>query len=712
MNNETADNVVPLNPFRDLWALGYQRLVPITPPNCTVSEKSSLFLRLKAGKDDRGKTPGIKWNDGSWSGFDWLSHETDETDLDRWARMGAGVGIKTGNGLVLIDADTQDEARAKIILEMVQQHFGDLPVRIGNYPKAGYLIRTDDNFQYTRIEFGERNEKGSLQERVEILSNGRQFVAHGIHPKTNKPYRWPKALTPLNDLPYASGEALQAFLDDLRPLLPAASEIIKEGAHTDINQATLKGDIDLIRRAVELTPNTSEHFPTREAYRLMGYALKGATQENPEAGFEIFADWCERWSDGENDPDVVAADWNRMKPPFRIGASYIYDTAEKLSGGQFNKAEQWFDAELAKASNYEPLFPSENLPNGFLDEDGKQKQRPFTFTPLMEAAEQALTTGTKPLVKGLLDQGAMTVLYGESNSGKTFVTMDLCYHIAAGKEWGGMRVSKLPVLYVAAEGGQGAKKRAAALASKYGALEGFYFLLHPVNLLRVDADLKPLIDGVRAFDVRFGLIVVDTLSRAMAGGDENASTDMGAMVKHLDVLRKATGAHVLTVHHSGKDKAKGARGHSLLRAATDTEIEIGDREISVTKQRDLDKAFSSAFALDIVTLGVDEDGDPITSCTVRLTEKEVIEIEKATEKEEIILDAVAVFSGANGSKVPFSAVHITQILAKTEDKMSANTVRANLSRMVKKGILDKQAHNTYNLSGAQQRTEKGENAFQ
>lgn len=112
----------------------------------------------------------------------------------------------------------------------------------------------------------------------------------------------------------------------------------------------------------------------------------------------------------------------------------------------------------------------------------------------------------------------------------------------------------------------------------------------------------------------------ETASR-VAGGDENSSTDMGAMVTHLDYLRHATKAHLLVVHHSGKDASKGARGHSLLRAATDTEIEIQIGRITVTKQRDLGLAWPSGscgFSLDVVELGRDEDGDPITSCVVVL----------------------------------------------------------------------------------------------
>jgi len=77
---------------------------------------------------------------------------------------------------------------------------------------------------------------------------------------------------------------------------------------------------------------------------------------------------------------------------------------------------------------------------------------------------------------------------------------------------------------------------------------------------------------------------------------------------------------VCWVHHSGKDQARGARGHSLLRAATDTEIEIidngGIRTATVTKQRDLECTGQFAFKLKPVEIGTDRRGKPITSCVV------------------------------------------------------------------------------------------------
>jgi hypothetical protein len=330
----------------------------------------------------------------------------------------------------------------------------------------------------------------------------------------------------------------------------------------------------------------------------------------------------------------------------------------------------------------------------FMPEPAQQAKKLFSFTGFDEAAASALTTASRPLVKGVLTQGAMTVLYGDSNAGKTFVAMDVANHVARGAAWAGKRVTQFPVLYVAAEGGQGARLRTAALFNRYGSAPDFKMLLHPINLLRADADLVPLIESVRACGVAFGLVVIDTLSRAMAGGDENASTDMGAMVKHLDALRQATGAHLMVVHHSGKDRAKGARGHSLLRAATDTEIEVVNREIVVTKQRDLDGTFSRGFDLDVLTLGVDADGDPITSCTVRLLRGDEVATGTATPREADVLKAVDALDGMDG-KTGVSLADLAAHFDTAAERMSKDTVRFNLKSLIAKNLVSRVGHGKY-----------------
>ena len=72
---------------------------------------------------------------------------------------------------------------------------------------------------------------------------------------------------------------------------------------------------------------------------------------------------------------------------------------------------------------------------------------------------------------------------------------------------------------------------------------------------------------------------------------------MGNLVKHLDKIRHTLKTHLCIIHHSGKDLAKGARGHSLLRAAADTELEVANHVIRAKKQRDMEEGIPIAFEL-------------------------------------------------------------------------------------------------------------------
>jgi hypothetical protein len=232
------------------------------------------------------------------------------------------------------------------------------------------------------------------------------------------------------------------------------------------------------------------------------------------------------------------------------------------------------------------------------------------------------------IVKGVLGESEMSVVYGESGCGKTFFDLDLVLHVAAGKEWRGRRVRQGGVVYVAAEGGHGINNRVIAFKQHHDIESGIPFAAVPygIDLLSPDGDTSPLIGLIKLAAERFGmpvkLVVIDTLARAMAGGNENAPDDMGAYVRNIDRIREVTAAHVMSIHHSGKDAAKGARGHSSLRAATDTEIEVSRDSVTkvatarVMKQKELPTEGEFVFSLESVELGEDEDGDPVKSCIV------------------------------------------------------------------------------------------------
>ena len=231
-------------------------------------------------------------------------------------------------------------------------------------------------------------------------------------------------------------------------------------------------------------------------------------------------------------------------------------------------------------------------------------------------------------VEGLLTEGGASVLYGPSNCGKSFWIVDLGAAVASGRHFRDeLEVDRGAVVYFALEGAHGAKNRMAALRRNGQLMPGdpFYLVFDAVSLLepghadRLAATVAAITDES---GIPVKLVIIDTMARAMAGGDENSGADMTLAVKAIDAVRSATGAHVAIVHHCGKDQAKGARGHSSLRAAVDTEIEVFRPEnetvstVRVTKQRDLQVGELMPFSLKVIELGTDRRGKPITSCVV------------------------------------------------------------------------------------------------
>jgi hypothetical protein len=125
----------------------------------------------------------------------------------------------------------------------------------------------------------------------------------------------------------------------------------------------------------------------------------------------------------------------------------------------------------------------------------------------------------------------------------------------------------------------------------------------------------------------FALIVIDTMARVMGEADENTAPAIASLISSLETLRHRTGAHVMLVHHLGKDAAKGARGHSSITAAVDTIITIepekdGDQTSPFIiargfRQREMQGGREFPFTLQLVELGTDSDGDRVTTRVVK-----------------------------------------------------------------------------------------------
>jgi phage/plasmid primase-like uncharacterized protein/KaiC/GvpD/RAD55 family RecA-like ATPase len=228
------------------------------------------------------------------------------------------------------------------------------------------------------------------------------------------------------------------------------------------------------------------------------------------------------------------------------------------------------------------------------------------------------------LVEGLMTIGSSVVVYGDSNSGKTFWALSVATAIATGTDCYGRKTDPGLVVYLASESPSSIRSRMQAIKKYHGCtLENLAMVPVPMNFYNGDQDAQDVIELVRAIEQikgkRVRLIIGDTLARMSAGANENSGEDMGPVMARFDQVAQSTGAALMIIHHNGKDAAKGARGWSGIRAHIDTEIEVtekeGTRSVTVTKQRELpSKGDTIYFKLEIIEMGTTKFGGAATTC--------------------------------------------------------------------------------------------------
>lgn len=250
-------------------------------------------------------------------------------------------------------------------------------------------------------------------------------------------------------------------------------------------------------------------------------------------------------------------------------------------------------------------------------------------------------------VKNILPDIGVGALHGESTVGKSFLALDLAAAITEGRSWFGHKTRKRPVAYLVLEGIGGFKKRLRA-----------YEIAHGRKLPNKDLHIIG-VDPVEGFDIRNHdhctelsaslpedcIIVVDTLSQAALGRNENTSEDGGKVLAGARVLAGSS-RFVLFVAHCGKDQTRGISGWYGFFAALDMNIEV-TRQASgyvwtAKKVKDGMDGIKGHFKRDVVELGEDTDGETITSCVIRPDESvraEAAPREKMTTGMQIAVKA-------------------------------------------------------------------------
>ncbi len=288
------------------------------------------------------------------------------------------------------------------------------------------------------------------------------------------------------------------------------------------------------------------------------------------------------------------------------------------------------------------------------------------------------------IIKGVVGARWLTAFFGPSGSAKSFVVGEGSYLVALGKPAFGRRVQRTPVLYVCLEGEDDFANSRVQLWRRVHGDAGDWFAMMAVSpsLAMADATCVGAQQIIAAVEHMKSLhqagtvlVVIDTVARAMAGDDENAAPAMTGFVNKLKMISDATGAATAIVHHSGKDATKGMRGSSSLFAACDAVVSIdaapddaqGEVDGLVRRVR-VDKLKSGEvgpwfdFVLKQHQLGVDRDGDLVTSCTV----EPIVRAQAATsildlsddEREvfEALTDELTAAGATSEASIPLTAL--------------------------------------------------------
>ncbi|EJC75544.1 bifunctional DNA primase/polymerase famiily protein [Rhizobium leguminosarum bv. trifolii WSM2012] len=149
------------------------------------------------------------------------------------------TGIICGD-IVAIDIDVPDanaaEHLSKLALALPD---GDRALqRIGRAPKVTFIFRTS---AARRKKITGKYVVNGHDCQVEILGDGQQFVAFGIHPDTGKAYEWvgnSPLDVPFGDLPEIHAETIDAFVAEADAHLASIGTAVNKTTEPRISQAT------------------------------------------------------------------------------------------------------------------------------------------------------------------------------------------------------------------------------------------------------------------------------------------------------------------------------------------------------------------------------------------------------------------------------------------------------------------------------------------
>jgi RecA-family ATPase len=447
------------------------------------------------------KWPG-EYQNGRWwhlKGWEFLARTpTPEALVENvWSNYpGCGVGIACGghSRVVGVDIDILDAEIAGAIRRKVEEMLGVTPlVRVGKAPKVLLAFRCT-----------ERMSKLSYQP-IEVLADGQQFVAYGIHPDTGLPYTWEGETpdeTPVDSLPLVTPQQVEAAVKAAFELIPEELRARRlqssdSGQHATSSE-TASATPEAIREALAHIPNPD--VPWDEWKRVL-MATFAASNGSEEVYFDFLA-WSRRSE--KHDDTTTRREWVscRASPPRNLGFGTLHYLAKEHGwvpspGLAFNARKEVSNVDIAGFGDWpmeqtassvqspkchlvteppamnaqvighagEGQYIFSSLPSGTpifeyfptgLDQSSAARVEAATlppkgkFYPASYFAGRAKTSD-RWLVDGIIPRRKVTLLSGDGGTGKSLLALQLAAAVAVGGEWLGIAVKQGKALFLTAE---------------------------------------------------------------------------------------------------------------------------------------------------------------------------------------------------------------------------------------------------------------------
>jgi hypothetical protein len=484
-------------------------------------------------------------------GDGWYGYQYSEAEYAALNGSNYNVGLRCSN-VVGLDIDIPDAALAAKVERVCRKVLKlpkSTPVRVGSAPKRLLVARVNAPMKGWDLMHRPK-EGGRGQTLFQLLGAGKQFVIHGTHPDTHKPYTLSAPLPKWSSLREVTLEQLNELRVEVGIVLIEAGFSITgtEGGHAvdsgKFSSVARWRSAEELARVLEALRTIPPSVARPEWFRV-ACALHDGTHAE-EDGFEMF----HAWSSGE-----------------------LCGVTPENYKGQKDCWQVWRGLKPGKGISTGTLFAMarEVQERGSLREPATRKAEPVvpaTDGWTLEGFMQERPPNIRWIISDLLTDGAH-LLVGRPKGGKSWLSMDMVLAVATGRQFLERDVEAGDVLWIAAEDDRNSLARrlhhVKAPASKRVDIFTMERLRAEKEEFEGDISILSWLRTYLTERPSTRLVVIDTHSTAKRELEGKERKKQGGVTeeayelsRECEVIGKEFGVCVILVHHSRKNSGKGA----------------------------------------------------------------------------------------------------------------------------------------------------------